>query len=99
VKVVFSEQARAGLIAIGDHIAADNPRRAVSFVQELRQTARALADMPRGFPLVPRYERHGIRRRPYKNYLIFYRIEDDRIVIVHVLHGAQDYESQLFPGD
>jgi plasmid stabilization system protein ParE len=29
--------------------------------------------------------------------LIFYRIEADRVVIVHVLHGARDHESLLFP--
>ena len=51
--------------------------------------------MPR--PLVPRFERHGIRRRPYGDYLIFYRVEEDRVAIVHILHGARDYERLLFP--
>jgi toxin ParE1/3/4 len=53
--------------------------------------------MPRAFPPMPRYERHGIHRRPVGNYLIFYRIEAERVVIVYVLHGARDYESLLFP--
>lgn len=48
-------------------------------------------------PLVPRYEHHGIRRRPQASYLIFYRIEDDRVVIIRILHGARDYEALLFP--
>jgi toxin ParE1/3/4 len=56
-----------------------------------------LAQIPHAFPLVPRHERHGIRRRPIGNYLIFYRIEADRLVIVHILHGARDYEPLLFP--
>jgi plasmid stabilization system protein ParE len=30
-------------------------------------------------------------------YLIFYRIEAERVVLVHVLHGAWDHESLLFP--
>jgi plasmid stabilization system protein ParE len=29
--------------------------------------------------------------------LIFSRISDDRIEVLHVLHGARDYESILFP--
>jgi toxin ParE1/3/4 len=29
----------------------------------------------------------------FKNYLIFYRIESDRIEILRVLHGARDYMS------
>jgi toxin ParE1/3/4 len=47
--------------------------------------------------LVPGYEHHGIRRCPFRDYLIFYRIEDERIDIVHILHDARDYEPLLFP--
>ena len=55
--------------------------------------------MPLAFPLVPRYERHGVRHRAYGNYQIFYRVVGDppaRIDILHVLHGARDYASILF---
>ena len=53
--------------------------------------------MPSAFPLVPRYEHRGIRLRVSGNYLIFYRVEVDRVVIVRILHGARDYEAVLFP--
>lgn len=43
-----------------------------------------------------RYERHGIRRRVHGNYLIFYRVETAKVVIVHILHGAIDYGAILF---
>jgi toxin ParE1/3/4 len=39
----------------------------------------------------------GIRRRPFGNYLIFYRVGANAIEVVHVLHGARDYERLLFP--
>jgi len=51
----------------------------------------------RGHRLVPRYEHFGIRRRPYDPYAIFYRIGVGTIDIVHILHGAQNYEPMLFP--
>ncbi|WP_420493159.1 type II toxin-antitoxin system RelE/ParE family toxin [Sedimenticola hydrogenitrophicus] len=38
-----------------------------------------------------------MRRRPYGNYLIFYQVERERVVVVHVLHGAMDYAAILFP--
>jgi toxin ParE1/3/4 len=57
----------------------------------------SLADAPRAYPLVPRYEHAGIRRRPHGDYLIFYRIGVATIDIVHILHGAQNYEPILFP--
>jgi hypothetical protein len=46
--------------------------------------------------LVPRHEHAGVRRRPYGNYLIFYRVGIGIIEVVHILHGAQDYETILF---
>jgi toxin ParE1/3/4 len=63
--VVISDAAEAELEAIGDWIAEANPTRALSFVMELRRRCEALSDVPRGFPLVPRYEHLGIRRRPH----------------------------------
>ena len=95
--VHLTEEAEQDLECIADYIALDNPPRAVSFLQELRGKCLALADMPERFPLVPRYEESGVRRRGHGNYLIFYRIEPEKVVIVHVLHGAQDYTAILFP--
>jgi len=99
MKVVFSAQAKAGLREVALYIARDNKPRALSFVAELREKALQIGHMPHAFPLVPRYEHHGIRRRPFGNYLIFYRIEESRVSIVHIMHGARDYESLLFPED
>lgn len=97
MRVVLSDQARADLAEIGDHIAKDSPIRALHFTEELEAKALQIGDMPRAFPLLPRYEHYGIRRRTYRDYLIFYRIEDDRISVVHILHGARNYETLLFP--
>lgn len=33
----------------------------------------------------------GVRRRPFGNYLIFYRIEDSTVQVMRILHGARDY--------
>lgn len=99
MKIVFSALAKAGLRDIALFIARDNKARAISFVRMLETKAREIADAPLSFPLVPRYERYGIRRRPYRDYLIFYRVEDDRITIVHILHGARDYSPLLFPDE
>ena len=62
------------------------------------EIAVGLADMPERFPLMPRYEASGVRHRVHGNYLIFYRVEADRVVIPHVLHGARDY-GEIFSGE
>jgi toxin ParE1/3/4 len=99
VRVVFTSAAERSLEAIADYIAADNPARAISFVEELRTKSLGLAAHPKAFPLVPRYEKLGIRRRGYGRYLIFYRVETDRILILYVAHGAQEYDRLLLPDD
>jgi plasmid stabilization system protein ParE len=97
MNVVLSDQARASLREIAHFIARDNRARARSFARALRAKALEIGAMPRAFPLVPRYERLGVRRRVYRDYLIFYCVEGDRVVIIHILHGVVDYEPLLFP--
>lgn len=97
MKVVVTASAIADLVAIGRYIQQDNPSRAVSFVAELESRCTQLSDMAKAFPLVPRHGDSGIRRRAYRDYLIFYRIVGDTVEVLHVLHGALDYERILFP--
>ncbi len=93
--VRLSAAAELDLGAIGDFIAGDSPSRALSFVLELRAACLALADFPERYPLVPRYEAHGVRRRVQGDYLIFYRADAHGVAVLHILHGAQDYEAIL----
>ena len=65
----------------------------MSFVHELRDKALALASLPLAFPLVPRYKCHGVRRRIYGNYGIFYTLRNQLVVVIHILHNARDYQS------
>jgi plasmid stabilization system protein ParE len=44
-----------------------------------------------------RYQHLGIRRRPFRDYLIFYRIEAGRITVLRIIHGARDYDRILDP--
>jgi len=97
MKVDITSAAEADLEAMAYHIARDNPVRALSFVRELYERCLDIADMPEAWPIVPRYEHHGIRRRVHGRYLIFYRVSADCITILHVLNGAMDVEALLFP--
>jgi addiction module RelE/StbE family toxin len=99
MRVVVTDEAKADLVEIGEFIRPHNPSRAATFVDELLDRCVVLADMPRAFPLIPRYEHHGIRRCVHKDYLIFYRVLEDLVEIIHILHGARNYEVLLFPDE
>jgi len=88
VKLAFSRKAAEDLEEIGDYIARDNPRRAVSFVDEIEAQCRKVADNPYGFPerqeIAP-----GVRMAVYGKYLIFYRIQRKTVRIERIVHGAR----------
>lgn len=92
MKVRFSRRALNDLQHIGDYIAADNPARAVSFINELELAARRLAELPRTYPVVHMSRRGEIRGKSYGNYLILYAIVDESILIQHILHSARNVE-------
>jgi toxin ParE1/3/4 len=85
------------LAEIGEWISQENNGRAQTFVEELRRACDSLGDMPRAYPLLSRYPESGIRRKPYRSYLIFYWIKNDAVEILRVIHAARDYETLLFP--
>jgi toxin ParE1/3/4 len=95
--VIISDAAYAELLQIGRWIKLDNPSRAEKFISEIYDKGQSLREMPRAFPLLPRWEEQGIRRRSYGDYLIFYRVNGDVIDVLHILHGARDFEAILFP--
>ena len=97
MNVTIAASAYSDILEIGRFIARDKPARAETFVDDLFARCLGLGVMPTAFPLVPKWEKLGVRRRPHGNYLIFYRVTGDCVEILHVLHGASDYEALLFP--
>jgi plasmid stabilization system protein ParE len=99
VIVRLADEAEADLEVIGDRIAEHDPARAASFIRELRERCIGLGRFPKRFPLVPRYERHRVRHCVHGNYLVFYQVEAEAVLVLHVLHGAMDYSRTLFPSE
>lgn len=97
MKVVFSEAARTDLFRIGDYIAEDNPLRALSFIDELEDRCLQLEHHPLAYPVLARRPLSNIRRLVHGHYNVFYSVGREAVHILHILHGAMDYEKILFP--
>ncbi|MCW6511134.1 type II toxin-antitoxin system RelE/ParE family toxin [Lichenifustis flavocetrariae] len=94
--VPLAAETETDLEAIGDFIAEVDPVRARKILQDLRACCLELAELAHAFPLVPRYQHYGLRRRVHGTHLIFYKIAGESVIVIHVLHGAMDYEPILF---
>ena len=99
MKVIFTEEARANMLGIGDYIARDNPLRALTFIDELEERCLNLAHHPHAYPVLARRPLSGIRRLVHGHYNVFYSVAGVEVHILHVMHGAMDYEKILFPED
>jgi toxin ParE1/3/4 len=99
MRVLISNQAEAELEEISNFIAEDNPARADSFTLELLDRCLGLASHSMRYPVAVTVDGLDLRRCPYGNYLIFYSVDDEKIEIAHIIHGARDYLRLLFPDD
>ncbi len=97
--VTLSDEAERDLEEIGDWIARDSPRRALSFVRELRKSCESLSTNPQRFQVVTRYRDAQIRRRVHGNFLIFYRLTEGDVTVLRIVHGARDIEPLIVPED
>ncbi len=87
--VAFAPQAVRDLEAITDYIAADNPKRAQTFVREIRGRCRLLGNFPESARRFPELGKDA-RILPYRNYIILYRNLPREVSIERVIHGARD---------
>lgn len=96
--------AKRDIAACHDYIYERNPDAADRFVDAVQETCRIIADSPMGYPVLqaPRNAKPmpiPIRKRPVKGfekYLVFYHVEDGKVQLIRVLHGARDIPSILF---
>lgn len=87
----LSPQAELELEAIGDHIAEDSPGNARRFIERLTLKFVALGHNPMIGRARPQL-RADLRSFPYGAYLILYRVIDDGVEIVRVVHAARNLD-------
>ena len=95
MRVVFSPAARDDLLEIADYIAQDNPRRAMSFVDELEIRCTALGGAP-GIGTQRPELGAGVCAWPHGHYLIFYRTAKAVLRIERIMHGSRDIDEDAF---
>ncbi len=88
-------RARRDLANLSNPVAKTSPSGADALVEQITRKMKWIAEVD--FTGVPREELGpGIRAVPIRNRCIYFLNEPDRIVILRILHGAQDVAAQPF---
>jgi toxin ParE1/3/4 len=91
-KIIFCELspiAEKDLEEISDYIASGNPKRALSFVEEIRKKCEQITLFPKSFQLRPEISAK-IRIVAFGRYVICYTDSGDKIRIERILPGERD---------
>ena len=89
MRIEVSSLVEGDLDEIADYIAQDNPRWALSFLQEIREQILALGRRPLRFRLLTELEEDA-RVALVGRYAILFRISDDAVRVERVVYCAHD---------
>ena len=89
MKVYWTLNAIKHLTNIYEYIALNSPTYARRMVDRITQRSEQISTLPFSGRIVPEYETEDIRELIEKPYRIIYRLKQDQIDVLAVIHGAQ----------
>jgi plasmid stabilization system protein ParE len=92
MRVIWSPRALTRVVEIGQHIAADRPAAARTWVIALFERAATLREHPRRGRRVPEVDRNEIREVIHGDNRLIYRVEPKRLVVLTVRHGRWQWD-------
>jgi toxin ParE1/3/4 len=94
MRLELSRFVESDLDAIAEFIAADSPRRAITFIQEIRAKFALIAQEPQLYRLRPDIGEQA-RLAGVGNYAILFRIVAGAVRIERVVYGGRDLPAQF----
>ena len=96
-KINITKSAQNDIEEIWQYIALDNIKIATEFIDKIERAIFSLETFPERNPLIPEYEilKIDYRQLMYKNYRIIYRISENVVYILRILHGYRLFDSAM----
>ena len=92
----YTRLAESDLASLFQLIYADKPHSAIEFIDKLDTFITLLEENPyMGIACKEKYISQDCRVLIYENYLIFYTVKEDEVVIVRILNAHNDYGDTL----
>jgi toxin ParE1/3/4 len=92
-KVIWSYEATDNLATLADYIAKDSSFYAAAFTQQILDISRSLNEFSERGRIVPELGNPNIRELLIREYRLIYNIEQSRVVILALVHGARDLKA------
>ena len=89
-QVRWSHEAATDLESIAEYISKDSPYYAAAFVGEILAAAGSLDRLSRRGRVVPEVGDDTVRELLVKGYRLLYKLGDDFVLILAVIHGRRD---------
>ena len=89
MKVQWTNNAIDPLVNIYEYISLNSPTYAIRMVDRLTRRSEQIADQPLSGRKVPEYDVEDVRELIEKPLRIIYRVQQDKIDALAVIHGAQ----------
>ncbi|RJQ30971.1 MAG: type II toxin-antitoxin system RelE/ParE family toxin [Peptococcaceae bacterium] len=92
-KIIWSYGATYDLDALTEYIAKDSSFYAAAFTQQILDASRSLNEFSERGRIVPELGNLSVRELLIREYRLIYTIEQSRVVILALVHGARDLKS------
>jgi plasmid stabilization system protein ParE len=89
MRVCWTDRARYRLKQIRDYLDQEAPSVALPTIQRLIKRSQFIGELPSAGRIVPEYRQDDLREILESPYRIIYRILDDRIDVITVMHYRQ----------
>lgn len=91
-KIRWSPRAVSQIEEICEYIAKDSEFYASLFAKRIMVIIRELPKFPRSGRIVPEYQDEKLREKIYQNYRIVYKLKEDMVEIVAIVHSARQFK-------
>jgi plasmid stabilization system protein ParE len=94
-EVLWSLTAADDLRELADFIAHDSILHAIHFINRIVEACERLGQAPLLGRVLPELDRTNLRELLFRGYQIVYLVQDERVTILRVVHGARDVADQV----
>ena|GEM_PF-253324 len=97
-RVEITETAQSDIWGIFQYIASDNQTAAINLIKEIERQINSLEIFPLRCPVIPESFELGVEYRHiiYGHYRTIFKVENSRVIIMRVIHGARLMDLEIF---